>query len=77
VEKQKDQAEAYTVRGSGAAQDTEGKAEGQDAREVGRPVYSDHNFEQSSVQVASLEQQRRALHMECGHASEVLRLKSP
>jgi hypothetical protein len=37
VEKQEDQAEAHTVRGSGAAQGTEGKAERQDAREVGRP----------------------------------------
>jgi hypothetical protein len=32
VEKQKDQAEAHTVGGPSATQDTKGKAEGQDAR---------------------------------------------
>jgi hypothetical protein len=55
----------------------EGKAEGQDAREVGRPVYSNCYIERSSLQVASVDRRRRALHMECGYASEVLRLRSP
>jgi hypothetical protein len=77
VEKQEDQAEAHTVRGSGAAQGTEGKAERQDAQEVKGPIYSDRNIERSSIQVASVDRRRRALHLECGHASEVLRLKSP
>jgi hypothetical protein len=54
-----------------------GKAERQNAREVGRPVYSDCNIKRCSIQVASVDRRRRALHMECGHASEVLRLKSP
>jgi hypothetical protein len=35
--------------------DTEGKTERKDAREVGRPVYSDCNIERSSIQVASVD----------------------
>jgi hypothetical protein len=63
--------------GPSATQDTEGKAERQDAREMGRPVYSYCNIERSSIQVVSIDRRRRALHMECGHDSEVLSLKSP
>jgi Fe-S cluster biogenesis protein NfuA len=30
----------------------------------------------SNIQVASVDRRRRALHLECGHASEILHLKS-
>jgi hypothetical protein len=52
--KQEDQAEAHTVRGSGAAQGAEGKAEGQDAREVGRPIHSNRDSKEAAFKLRRL-----------------------
>jgi hypothetical protein len=75
VEKQKDQTEAHTVRGLGATQGAEGQTEGKDAWEMGRPIHSNGNRKRSSFQTAPANGRRRAIHLECGHASEILRLK--
>jgi hypothetical protein len=73
--KQEDSTEVHTVGRPGATQDPEGKAEGQDAWQVGRSIHSNRDIERSGLQVASVERRRRALHVECGHAPEVLCLK--
>jgi hypothetical protein len=75
MEKQEDSTEAHTVGRPGTKQDPKGKIERQDALQVGRSIHSNHDIERSSFQAAAVERQRRALHVERGHALEVLHLK--
>jgi hypothetical protein len=74
MEEQEDSTEAHTVGRPGPTQDSEGKIKRQDALQVGRPVHSNRDDKRSNFQVAPVEQRRRALHMERGHAPEVLHL---
>jgi hypothetical protein len=71
MEEQEDSTEAHTVGRPSPTKDPEGKIEGQDALQVGRPVHSNSDDKRSSFQVAQAERRRRALHIERGHAPEV------
>jgi hypothetical protein len=72
MEEQEYSTEAHKVMTPGPTQDPEGQIEGEDALQVGRPVHSNRDEKRSGFQVAHVEWRRRALHMERGHAPEVL-----
>jgi hypothetical protein len=74
MEEQEDSTEAHTVRRPSSMQDSEGQVEGQNALQVGRLVHSNRDDKRSSLQAAQDERRRRALHVEHGHAPEVLHL---
>ena len=58
----------------GASKNTEGQAKGQDAQQVGRPVYRRIDGKTGGLQTPHARRHRRPIFMEQGHATKILRV---